>query len=240
MFLLHSFWLSVYVDLAPMRLPLHKYAHTHEPRHHPPHLGVSVTYSSTYMPQSICVQFADGTKNMECACDVTWCAVHVVFYCYYSEVFSGVYAHHTLRAFFHFDFIVLKPNERTVKFGKNLQTGIGLQGNTWYSHKHRGLLVSTVFFFLISPYNILLPFFLQTHADVSGVPLKVTKEREACLLGSAILGAVGAGLFPDIPSAARAMVHVERTVVSWASIAVVRTFDTSKFNFGCGSDVVSG
>ncbi|CAM9282723.1 unnamed protein product, partial [Ectocarpus sp. 4 AP-2014] len=54
---------------------------------------------------------------------------------------------------------------------------------------------------------------LQTHADVSNVPMKVTREREACVLGSAILAAVGGGLFPDIPSAARAMVHVEGTVM---------------------------
>ncbi|CAN0118167.1 unnamed protein product, partial [Ectocarpus fasciculatus] len=54
---------------------------------------------------------------------------------------------------------------------------------------------------------------LQTHADVSNVPMKVTRETEACVLGSAILAAVGGGLFPDIPSAARAMVHVEGTVM---------------------------
>eukprot|EP00903_Cladosiphon_okamuranus_P006596 g6443.t1 len=57
------------------------------------------------------------------------------------------------------------------------------------------------------------PLWLQTHADVSNVPMKVTKEREACLLGSAILAAVAGGLFPDIPSAAQAMVHVVGTVM---------------------------
>eukprot|EP00904_Undaria_pinnatifida_P010503 jgi/Undpi1/6583/HiC_scaffold_20.g09062.m1 len=55
---------------------------------------------------------------------------------------------------------------------------------------------------------------LQTHADVSNVPMKVTREREACLLGSAILAAVGAGLFADIPSAVDSMVHVEGTVAT--------------------------
>ncbi len=55
---------------------------------------------------------------------------------------------------------------------------------------------------------------VQTHADVSNVPMKITREREACLLGSAVLAAVGGGLFPDIPSAAQAMVHVIGTVVS--------------------------
>lgn len=55
---------------------------------------------------------------------------------------------------------------------------------------------------------------VQTHADVSNVPMKVTREREACLLGSAILAAVGGGLFRDIPAATEAMVHVVGTVVS--------------------------
>lgn len=45
------------------------------------------------------------------------------------------------------------------------------------------------------------------------MPLILTKEREACLLGSAILAMVGAGIFPDISSAVQDMVHVERTVV---------------------------
>lgn len=60
----------------------------------------------------------------------------------------------------------------------------------------------------------------QTHADVSNVPMKVTREREACLLGSAILAAVGGGLFPDIPSATQAMVHVVGTVVSQRAFCV--------------------
>lgn len=46
------------------------------------------------------------------------------------------------------------------------------------------------------------------------MPMKITREREACVLGSAVLAAVGGGLFPDIPSAAQAMVHVVGTVVS--------------------------
>lgn len=48
---------------------------------------------------------------------------------------------------------------------------------------------------------------------MTNVELRLTKEPEACLLGSGILAAVGAGIFPDIPSAIRAMVHVERTVL---------------------------
>ena len=53
---------------------------------------------------------------------------------------------------------------------------------------------------------------LQIHADVSNVPLSLTKVPDAPSLGSAILAAVAAGHFPDIASAAAAMVTVERVV----------------------------
>lgn len=53
---------------------------------------------------------------------------------------------------------------------------------------------------------------LQLHADVSNLPLKLTKVTDACSLGAAILAAVGAGWFPDIQTAAGAMVHVDRVI----------------------------
>ncbi|NNG05744.1 MAG: carbohydrate kinase [Inquilinus sp.] len=53
---------------------------------------------------------------------------------------------------------------------------------------------------------------LQIHADVSGLPLSLTRVADAPALGSAILAAVGAGLFDEIPTAADAMVHVVRRI----------------------------
>lgn len=53
---------------------------------------------------------------------------------------------------------------------------------------------------------------LQCHADVSGLPFVTTRVSDAPALGSALLAAVAAGLFPDIHAAAKAMVHVERVV----------------------------
>jgi ribulokinase len=53
---------------------------------------------------------------------------------------------------------------------------------------------------------------LQIHADVSGVPLKLTRVPDAPTLGCAILAAVGAGLHPGIEAAADAMVEVTRTI----------------------------
>ncbi|MBI2163003.1 MAG: hypothetical protein HYU32_02515 [candidate division NC10 bacterium] len=45
----------------------------------------------------------------------------------------------------------------------------------------------------------------QIRADVLGLPIRRMPVREASALGAAILAAVGAGLFPDVPRAARAM-----------------------------------
>jgi ribulokinase len=53
---------------------------------------------------------------------------------------------------------------------------------------------------------------LQLHADISNVPIEVTKVSETASLGPAILGAVGAGLFDDINQAVKAMVHRDRSV----------------------------
>jgi ribulose kinase len=52
----------------------------------------------------------------------------------------------------------------------------------------------------------------QMHADVSNAPISVTRETEGPALGSAMLAAVGAGIYPDIQAAADKMVHVERTI----------------------------
>lgn len=54
---------------------------------------------------------------------------------------------------------------------------------------------------------------LQTHADVSNVPFILTKVADAPALGSAILAAVAAGLYPDVPTACAAMVHQDRVVM---------------------------
>jgi ribulose kinase len=48
---------------------------------------------------------------------------------------------------------------------------------------------------------------MQMHADVSNVPITLTEVADAPSLGSAILGAVAAGLFPDAATAAGQMVH---------------------------------
>ena len=53
---------------------------------------------------------------------------------------------------------------------------------------------------------------MQMHADVSNIPISVTKESEGPVLGSAIMASVGAGIYPDVQTAADAMVHTERTI----------------------------
>ncbi len=51
----------------------------------------------------------------------------------------------------------------------------------------------------------------QMHADVTGVPVTLTKVGDAAVLGSAILAAAGAGVFPSVEEAAAAMVHETET-----------------------------
>jgi FGGY-family pentulose kinase len=51
---------------------------------------------------------------------------------------------------------------------------------------------------------------MQIHADVSGVPIAFNRVSDGPVLGSAILGAVGAGVYPDIRAAVANMVHAER------------------------------
>ena len=53
---------------------------------------------------------------------------------------------------------------------------------------------------------------MQMHSDVSNLPISFTRVPDAPARGSAILGAVGAGLYPDIQTAASKMVHVESQI----------------------------
>lgn len=47
--------------------------------------------------------------------------------------------------------------------------------------------------------------FLQTHANVIGLPVLVPDETESVLLGSAMLGASVAGFYPDLQTAVMRM-----------------------------------
>jgi ribulose kinase len=48
---------------------------------------------------------------------------------------------------------------------------------------------------------------MQMHADVTGVPITMTKVGDAVALGSSMCAAIGAGFYPDLQSAAAGMVH---------------------------------
>lgn len=50
---------------------------------------------------------------------------------------------------------------------------------------------------------------MQMHADVTGLPVVLTEVGDAVVLGSCMLAAVGAGLYPTIQDAARNMVRVK-------------------------------
>ncbi len=49
------------------------------------------------------------------------------------------------------------------------------------------------------------PLWLQEHADVTGCRIALPREGEAVVLGAAMLGAVAAGLYPDVATASIAM-----------------------------------
>jgi ribulose kinase len=53
---------------------------------------------------------------------------------------------------------------------------------------------------------------MQIHADVSNLPISFTRVKEGSVLGSAMLAAVGGGIYPDIPTASENMVHTEKTI----------------------------
>ncbi len=55
-------------------------------------------------------------------------------------------------------------------------------------------------------------FWMQLHADIANVPIEFTKVSEGPALGSAMLGAIAAGIYPDIPTAGQNMVHTERVL----------------------------
>ena len=56
------------------------------------------------------------------------------------------------------------------------------------------------------------PVWLQEHADVTGATLYLPEEPESVLLGSALLGAVAAGEYPDILTAMKAMSRTSHAV----------------------------
>ncbi len=55
-------------------------------------------------------------------------------------------------------------------------------------------------------------FWMQMHADVSNLPISVSKVTEGPCLGSAILGAVAGGVYPDIQTAAEKMTKTDYVI----------------------------
>jgi glycerol kinase len=53
---------------------------------------------------------------------------------------------------------------------------------------------------------------VQIHSDAANVPISLTRVGDAPALGSAILAAVGAGIYSDVREAAGKMVHVEHQI----------------------------
>ena len=73
----------------------------------------------------------------------------------------------------------------------------------------KGYVISSIFICGGGTKN---PVFLHEHADITGCKLILSKEPEAVLLGSAVLGAVASGLFKTLPEAMKAMNYVGRVI----------------------------
>jgi D-ribulokinase len=63
------------------------------------------------------------------------------------------------------------------------------------------------------------PLWLQEHADATGTTIVLPREPEAVLLGSAVLAATAAGIYPDIYTAMQAMSGAEKVVAPRADTA---------------------
>jgi xylulokinase len=55
------------------------------------------------------------------------------------------------------------------------------------------------------------PLWLQLQADIFNRPIALTETVEAAAVGAALLAGVGAGIFPDLPSACRRVVRLKPT-----------------------------
>lgn len=57
------------------------------------------------------------------------------------------------------------------------------------------------------------PLLLQIYADITGRPMEISRSAQTCALGSAIAGAVVAGIHPDFPTAQRLMTGTKAEVI---------------------------
>lgn len=85
--------------------------------------------------------------------------------------------------------------------GANLELALILSGLT-----KAGLVVDKV----VATGGALSPELLQIKADILALEIQTVREKQTGTLGGAILGAVAAGDFPDIRTAAEAMVKKGR------------------------------
>lgn len=73
------------------------------------------------------------------------------------------------------------------------------------------------------------PLFMQIYADVLGKPMYTTRQREASLLGSAVVAAMGAGVYPSLVEASRNMVQEASVTQPDASRHAEYRFYVQKF-----------
>ncbi|UCF91528.1 MAG: hypothetical protein JSW39_25195 [Desulfobacterales bacterium] len=73
------------------------------------------------------------------------------------------------------------------------------------------------------------PLWVQIIADICQMPITITKQTEAVLLGAAVNAAVGCGLYDDFSAACRAMVADDRIVQPNADLQDIYAFYFNKY-----------
>lgn len=71
---------------------------------------------------------------------------------------------------------------------------------------------------------------LQEHADATGLSVTLPEEPEAVLLGTAMLAAVGAGVYPDLPTAMQKMSRISRKITPHPA---TKAYHDLKFDLFC-------
>ncbi len=124
--------------------------------------------------------------------------------CAFSDVMNFISWKHASPTFTNFDFDAALFNKYTFYRAIMENTAMVTRGHVDLVHEATGNRPDAIVFANGAAKS---PLWCQIVADVLGVPVHVPEVKEASALGAAILAGYGVRFYPDIPSAAAAMVR---------------------------------
>jgi autoinducer 2 (AI-2) kinase len=130
--------------------------------------------------------------------------------CTFSDVMNFISWKHAAPAFMNFDFDAAKYNKYTFYRAIMENTALVTLGHVKLVREATGNMPTEIVFAGGAAKS---PLWCQIVADVLGLPVRVPVVKEASALGAAILAGYGAGIYKDIPSAARELVRWDREYV---------------------------